>query len=198
MVLIRRPYYCRPSFRAATYETLIGLLACTGLRVGEAIRLDRHDVDYENGVLIVRTSKFGKSRVVAQHPSTISALQAYGCLRDQLHPSLVTSSFFVNMRASRLAYRTVNYTFVGLVKQAKIGPALANGHLRLHDLRHSFAVRTLLQWYRGGGDVQVKLPVLSTYLGHIDPKSTYWYLSAAPELLALASSRLEHALEVRP
>jgi integrase/recombinase XerD len=188
----------RPPFRAATYETLIGLLACTGVRVSEAIRLDRDDVDYENGILIVRTSKFGKSRGVALHPSTISALQTYVRLRDQLHPCLATPSFFVNTRATRLAYRTVNCTFVGLVKQAKIGPSVAIGHLRLHDLRHSFAVQTLLQWYRAGGDVQVKLPLLSTYLGHIDPKSTYWYLSAAPELLAEAGSRLQQALEVQP
>ena len=187
-----------PPFRAATYETLIGLLACTGLRISEAIRLDRDDVNYETGVLIVRTSKFGKSREVALQTSTIAALQTYACLRDQLHPCLATPSFFVNMRSTRLAYRTVNGTFVGLVKQAKIGPPAANGHLRLHDLRHSFAVRTLLAWYRAGVDVQAKLPVLSTYLGHIDPKSTYWYLSAAPELLALAGSRLQDALEVQP
>lgn len=185
-------------FRATTYETLIGMLACTGLRVSEAIRLDRDDVDFENGVLIVRTSKFGKSRGVALHPSTIAALKRYARLRDQVHPCLATPSFFVNMRATRLAYRTVSCTFVGLVKHAKIGPSAANGHLRLHDLRHSFAVRTLLGWYRAGVDVQAQLPVLSTYLGHIDPKSTYWYLSAAPELLALASSRLQDALEVHP
>jgi len=147
----------RPPFRAVTYETLIGLLACTGLRVSEAIRLDRDDVDCENGVLIVRTSKFGKSRGVALHPSATAALQTYARLRDQLHPCLATPSFFVNMRATRLAYRTVNCTFVGLVKQAKIGPPVTNGHLRLHDLRHSFAVRTLLQWYRAGSDVQAKL-----------------------------------------
>jgi integrase len=186
-----------PPFRAATYETLIGLLACTGLRVSEAIRLDRDDVDYENEIIIVRTSKFRKSRGVALHASTSAALRTYARLRDQLHPCLPTPSFFVNTRATRLAYRTVNCTFVGLLRQAQIGPPKANGHLRLHDLRHTFAVQTLLRWYRAGDDVQVKLPVLSTYLGHIDPKSTYWYLSAAPELLAVAGSRLQHALEVQ-
>ena len=187
-----------PPLRAATYETFIGLLACTGLRVSEAIRLDRDDVNYENGILIVRMSKFGKSRGVALHPSTIAAMQTYARLRDQLLPCLPTPSFFVNTRASRLAYRTVNCTFVALVQQAKLWPPSANGHLRLHDLRHAFAVRTLLKWYAAGDDVQAKLPVLSTYLGHIDPKSTYWYLSAAPELLALAGSRLQYALEVQP
>ena len=195
--LMHAAHLLEPPIRAATYETLIGLLACTGLRVSEAIRLDRDDVDYENEVLIVRTSKFGKSRGVLLHASTSAALQTYARLRDLLHPCLPTPSFFVNMRATRLAYRTVNCTFVGLVRQAQIGPPLANAHLRLHDLRHSFAVQTLLQWYRAGDDVQVKLPALSTYLGHIDPKSTYWYLSASPELLALAGSRLQHALEVQ-
>ncbi len=196
--LMQAAHLLEPPLRAATYETLVGLLACTGLRVSEAIRLDRDDVDYEKGVLIVRTSKFGKSRGVALHGSTIAALQTYARLRDQLRPCLPTPSFFVNMRATRLSYRTVNGTYVGLVKLAKIGPPSNNGHLRLHDLRHSFAVRTLLEWYRAGVDLQAKLPVLSTYLGHIDPKSTYWYLSAAPELLALAGSRLQHSLEAQP
>jgi integrase/recombinase XerD len=184
--------------RAATYETLIGLLACTGLRIGEAIRLDRDDFDAPNGLLIVRASKFGKSRGVVLHPSTIAALQAYARVRDQAAPRSPSPSFFVNMRQKRLSYRTINGTFVGLVKQAGIGVHSAHGHLRLHDLRHTFAVRTLLDWYRAGVDVQAKLPVLSTYLGHIDPKSTYWYLSAAPELLALAGMRLQDALEVQP
>jgi len=189
----------RPLMRAATYETLIGLLACTGLRVGEAIRLDRDDLDVQNGLLIVRESKFGKSRGVALHPSTIAALQTYTHLRDQAAPHSPSPSFFVSMRQTRLCYRTINGTFVGLVKQAKIRPLSANGgQVRLHDLRHSFAVRTLLEWYRAGVDVQAKLPVLSTYLGHIDPKSTYWYLSAAPELLALAALHLQHALDVQP
>ena len=187
-----------PPLRAATYETLIGLLACTGLRVSEAIGLDRDDVDYQNGLLIVRASKFGKSRGVALHPSTIAALQTYAGLRDQAAPHSPGPSFFVSMRQTRPSYRTINYTFVGLAKLAGIGPHSANGQVRLHDLRHTFAVRTLLEWYRAGVDVQAKLPVLSTYLGHIDPKSTYWYLSAAPELLALAGLRLQHALEVQP
>ena len=197
--LLQAARLLRPPLRAATYETLIGLLACTGLRVSEAIQLDRDDVDYENGILIVRMSKFRKSRGVALHPSTGAALQTYARQRDQLRrPCPSTPSFFVNVRGTRLSYRTVNSTFVGLLKKARIGPPSANAHLRLHDLRHSFAVRTLLGWYRAGIDVQAKLPVLATYLGHVDPKSTYWYLSAAPELLALAGSRLEYALEVRP
>jgi len=186
----------RPPLRAATYETLIGLLACTGLRIGEAIRLDRDDLDAQNGLLIVRTSKFGKSRGVALHSSTTAALQIYTRLCDRA--ALRSPSLFVSTRQTRLSYRTVNCTFVGLVKQAGVRPCSANGRVRLHDLRHTFVVRTVLEWYRAGVDVQAKLPVLSTYLGHIDPKSTYWYLSAAPELLALTSVRLQHALEVHP
>ncbi|MBV9327135.1 MAG: tyrosine-type recombinase/integrase [Chloroflexi bacterium] len=187
----------QPPLRAATYETLIGVLACTGLRVSEAIRLDCDDVDYENGVLIIRASKFGKSRAVALHPSTIAALQRYQRLRNELERRALTPSLFVNMRHARLAYRTVNHTYVGLVKHAEIRPSSA-GHVRLHDLRHTFVVRTVLDWHHTGVDVQAKLPVLSTYVGHVDPKSTYWYLSAAPELLALAASRVEAALEVQP
>jgi integrase/recombinase XerD len=188
----------RPPLRAATYETLIGLLASTGLRIGEAIRLDRDDLDAQNGLLIVRSSKFDKSRGVALHPSTTAALQTYARLCDQAVTRSPSPSLFVSTRQTRLAYRTVNCTFVGLVQQAGIRPCSANGKVRLHDLRHTFVVRTLLMWYRAGVNVQAKLPVLSTYLGHIDPKSTYWYLSAAPELLALVGVRLQHALEVHP
>jgi integrase len=187
----------RPPLRAATYETLIGVLACTGLRVSEAIRLDCGDVDCENGVLIIRASKFGKSRAVALHSSTMAALQRYQRLRNEVERRTLTPSLFVNTRHARLCYRTVNHTYVGLMNQAEITPPAA-GHARLHDLRHTFVVRTVLEWHRAGVDVQAKLPVLSTYVGHVDPKSTYWYLSAAPELLALAASRVEAALERRP
>jgi integrase/recombinase XerD len=194
--LMRAAGTLAPPLRAATYETLIGLLAVTGMRVSEAIRLDRGDLDYEKGLLVVRVSKFGKSREVALQPSTLGALRAYDRLRDELCCQPLAPSFFVNMLRTRLSYRMVNCTFVGLVSQASIGSPSVVGRLRLHDLRHSFAVRTLLEWYHADLDVQAKLPLLSTYLGHVDPKSTYWYLSSAPELLALAGARLEHALEV--
>lgn len=185
-----------PPLRAATYETLVGLLAVTGMRVSEAIHLDRQDLDWSAGILIIRLTKFKKSREVPLHPSTVSALRAYERRRDEMCYRPLMSSFFVNMRRTRLSYRAVNHTFVGLVKEANIELPSGFDRLRLHDLRHSFAVRTLFEWYRAGLDVQAKLPLLSTYLGHFDPKSTYWYLSASPELLALASERLEHALEV--
>jgi integrase len=181
--------------KAVTYETLVGLLATTGMRMGEAIRLDRADLDWNNGVLTVRSSKFGKSREVPLHPSTLGALRAYQRRCDQLCPRPKAPSFFISTTGTRLDQPTVGATFVMLARQAGLGPRSPRCRPRPHDLRHSFAVRTLLNWYRAGDNVESKLPLLSTYLGHVSPASTYWYLTAAPELLALASKRLEHALE---
>ena len=177
--------------RAATYQTLISLLAVSGLRIGEAIKLDRSDVDWTTGVLLIRESKFGKSRLVPLHPSTMKALAAHAELRDTLQPRPKESSFFVSLTRKRLSYAVVCQTFRQLVDNAGVGTA-ASSPPRLHDLRHTFTVRTLLEWYRSGQDVQAKLPALSTYLGHREPASTYWYLSATPELLVLAADR-QHA-----
>jgi len=174
--------------RAATYQTLIGLLAASGLRIGEAIKLDRSDVDWAQGVLLIRESKFGKSRLVPQHPTSMQALASYAWLRDQLQPDAAEPAFFTSLNRKRLIYAVVQLTFRQLINDAGIG-ASAPWPPRLHDLRHSFAVRTLLAWYRAGEDVQAKIPSLSTYLGHREPASTYWYLSAAPDLLALAAAR---------
>jgi len=178
--------------RAATYDTLIGLLAVSGLRIGEAIKLDSNDVDWIQGVLLIRESKFGKSRLVPLHPSSMQALSDYAVLRDQLQPPPKEPSFFVSLKRKRLLYAVVQQTFRRLVDAAGIG-ADAPSPPRLHDLRHTFAVRTLLGWYRAGEDVQAKMPALSTYLGHREPACTYWYLSAAPELLALAAARQDSA-----
>lgn len=178
--------------RAATYATLIGLLAASGMRIGEAIKLDRGDVDWAQGVLLIRESKFGKSRLVPLHPSSIQAMQGYAGLRDQLQSRPEGPSFFVSLARKRLVYAVVSQTFRHLVDDAGVG-AGAPRPPRLHDLRHSFAVATLLGWYRAGEDVQAKIPSLSTYLGHREPASTYWYLSAAPELLALAAARQDAA-----
>jgi integrase len=176
--------------RAATYETLFGLLAATGMRVGEAIRLDASDVDWERGVLLVRESKFGKSRNVPVTASTLDALNRYAQLRPQLRSRPDNPSFFVSLTGRRLIYTTVQDVFRHLRTDAGIG-ASSTTPARIHDLRHSFAVATLLDWYRSGEDVAARVPWLSTYLGHRDPQSTYWYLSAAPELLAAAAERLE-------
>jgi len=178
--------------RAATYETLIGLLAASGLRIGEAIKLDRTDIDWAQGVLLIRESKFGKSRLVPLHPTSMQALEGYARLRDQLQPQPAEPAFFVSLKRKRLLYAVVQETFRQLIDSAGIG-AGAPSPPRLHDLRHTFAVRTLLGWYRAEEDAQPKIPSLSTYLGHREPASTYWYLSAAPELLALAAARQDTA-----
>ena len=184
--------------RAATYTTFFGLLAVTGLRIGEAIRLDRQDVDWAHRLLLIRDSKFGKSREVPVHDTTIEALRAYARLRDRVGPRPKSPSFFLSSMGTRLIYMTALRTFWELLDRAGIEGRSARSRPRPHDLRHTFAVRTLLDWYRAGVDVQARLPVLSTYLGHLDPTSTYWYLSAAPELLALAAQRLEAAQGERP
>ena len=174
--------------RAATYETLIGLLAASGLRIGEAIKLDRDDVDWTNGVLLIRESKFNKTRLVPLHSSVMRVLAEHAELRDTLQPRPKEPSFFVSLTRKRLCYAAVSQTFRQLINNTGIGTGAPSAP-RLHDLRHTFAVRTLLSWYRSDEDVQAKIPSLSTYLGHREPSSTYWYLSAAPELLALAAAR---------
>jgi integrase/recombinase XerD len=184
--------------RAATYQTLIGLLAVTGMRVGEAIRLDRPDADLDAGVLTICQSKFGKSRLVPLHPTTVDALRGYLRLRDQLHPRPGTPAVLISPAGTRLTYCNVHSTFQRLARQAGLQPRSASCRPRIHDLRHSFAVASLLDAYAAGQDGQARLTLLATYLGHVDPASTYWYLSAAPELLALAGQRLEHHMRERP
>jgi integrase/recombinase XerD len=176
--------------RAATYEILIGLLAATGLRVGEALRLDRRDVDFCDGVLAVRESKFGKSRQVPLQTSTLQALQGYAGQREELCPRPSSESFFVSLRGTRVIYESVQPTFRMLCERTGVGEG-APRRPRIHDLRHTFAVRALLGWYREGLDVGARLPWLSTYLGHREPRYTYHYLSAAPELLGHAARLLE-------
>jgi integrase len=176
--------------RAATYQTLIGLLCVTGMRIGEAISLDRSDLDLRLGLLVVRSGKFGKSRQLPLHGTTVAALRGYLELCDRLEPHPSTGALFISTVGTRLVYRNVSRTFRQLTQRAGLMPRSAS-RPRLHDLRHSFAVNTIIDGYRTGVDVQARLALLSTYLGHVDPANTYWYLSAAPELLALASERLD-------
>lgn len=178
---------------AATYRTLIGLLAVTGMRVSEAINLDRDDVNLDEAVVVVRQSKFGKSRELALHPSTVTALRDYATLRDHTKPSTRTQAWFISSSGARLNYKNVHKRFHQLTQEAKLVARSVTCRPRVHDLRHSFAVTTLLGWYRSGLDVQNRLPLLSTYLGHVDPGSTYWYLTATPELMQVVAQRLEHA-----
>ncbi|MGH2803087.1 MAG: tyrosine-type recombinase/integrase [Thermoleophilaceae bacterium] len=183
----------RPPLRAATFQTLIGLLACTGLRIGEAIRLDREDFDPATQLLTIRDSKFGKSREMLLHDSTVRSLIDYGETRDRLCAHPPRRSFFITTRGTRLSHPTIYVPFRALLDQAGVKHQSPSRRVRIHDLRHSFAVKTLLSWYRDGGDVASRMPLLSTYMGHVDPAATYWYLSAAPELLHLAAERLEQA-----
>ena len=180
------------SYRQATYRTLIGLLAVTGMRIGEAIALDQNDLDTGRGALTIRVGKFGKSRVLPLHPSTLAALGEYLCRGDR--PPVQTNALLVSVTGKRLRYSCVHRTFKKLVRRAGIAPRSAVCRPRLHDLRHGFAVNTILDGYRDNGDPGAKLALLSTYLGHTDPAHTYWYLSAAPELLQLAGDRLERHL----
>jgi integrase len=182
--------------RAATYETLIGLLAVTGMRIGEAIRLDRDHVDLDEGIVTIWNSKFRKSRAIPVHPDTVDALRRYARRRDRCCPHPRAPSFFLSTTGTRLHSSGIHDVFARLVQTAGVGHDSPR-RPRPHDLRHTFATRTLLGWYRAGVNVDAHMPLLSTYLGHSDPENTYWYLSAVPELLFLASQRLERVEEAR-
>jgi integrase len=183
--------------RAWTYHVLLGLLAVTGIRISEALGLTLEDVDVQAGVLTVRGTKFGKSRLVPLHASTQQVLAAYTLRRGDCLAGRHAVSFFVSRRGTRLDGATVRRTFYTLSRQIGLrGPSAHHGP-RLHDFRHRFAVQTLVQWYRAGEEVGPRLPILSTYLGHVQVSDTYWYLTACPELMGLAVQRLEQRWEVR-
>lgn len=177
--------------RVATYQTLVGLLAVTGMRVGEAIGLDTKDLDPSHGVLLIREAKFNKTRELPLHPTSVSALRGYLACRDRHYPPARSPALFISPVGTRLLYCNVHWTFQRLVRHAGLAPPAGSCRPRIHDLRHSFAVRTLLDAYQQGQDPQQRLTLLSTYLGHVNPAATYWYLSAAPELLSLAVERLD-------
>jgi integrase len=177
---------------------LIGLLAVTGIRVGEAIALDRGDVDLAAGRLVVRYGKFGKTRELDLHPTTVDALRRYQRVRDRLAPVTGTSALLVSTAGTRLIYCNVHHAFHRLVGLAGLAPRSGSCRPRIHDLRHSFAVAAMLDAYAAGEDGQTRLTLLSTWLGHVHPASTYWYLSASPELMALAGQRLESHLAAQP
>jgi integrase/recombinase XerD len=178
-----------PEMKAATFQTLIGLLAVTGMRAGEAVRADLTDLDLDAGTLTVRGTKFGKTRLLPLHASVVAELRGYLRLRSTTALP-ATTALLVSVAGTRLTYDNTHRVFKKLTVLAGITPRSAACRPRMHDLRHSFAVNTLLDAYRRGGDVGGWLPLLSTYLGHTEPANTYWYLHAAPELLALAADRL--------
>jgi integrase len=184
--------------RPWTYYCLLGLLSVTGLRVGEAIRLKAEDAALPDGVLTIRGTKFGKSRLVPIHPSTQAVLEQYRVRRERFLAGHVASTFFITGRGNHLDIGDIHRTFYRLSRQIGLRGEAASHGPRLHDFRHRFAVQTLLRWYRSGEDVERRLPVLSTYLGHVHVADTYWYLSVCPELMGLAVARLEQRWEEQP
>lgn len=180
--------------RGLTYATLFGLLAATGLRIGEALALDVADVDLGDGVLAVRRAKFGKSRFVPLHDSARCALAHYAEIRDRVLRRRSDAAFFVSEHGPRVGLELARWTFAKVSRTIGIRAPAPRGCKgrgpRLHDLRHRLAVRRLIEWYRAGLDVERELPKLATYLGHVHVRHTYWYIEAVPELLQLATQRL--------
>lgn len=179
-----------------TYHGLLGLLVVSGLRISEAMGLKLEDVDLSEGVLTVRGAKLGKSRLVPLHVSTRQALADYKLRRANFLAGRPAPYFFISKRGHRLDGGNVRRTFYQLSRQIGLRSPDSRSGPRLHDFRHRFAVETLLRWYRAGDDVERRLPVLSTYLGHVHVSDTYWYLTACPELMGLAVERLEQRWEV--
>ena len=177
--------------RPHTYTTLFGLLACAGLRISEALALSRRDVDLDAGIISIAAGKFHRSRLVPVHPTTVQALRAYSDHRDRYHRNPRSATFFVSEFGTSLKYPKVLATFADL--RRRLGWTAGRGARppRIHDLRHTLVVRRILSWYQEGVDIDRKIASLSTYLGHVKVTSTYWYLTAVPELLAVCAARFE-------
>ncbi len=185
--------------RPWTYHGLFGLLSVSGMRLGEVRNLELHDVDLKSAVLTVRGAKFGKSRLVPLQASTCNVLADYIARRERFWAARPNSPYlFVSNRGNRLDVGQIHRTFYALSRQIGLRGLSASHGPRLHDMRHRFAVKTLLHWYRTGEDTERRLPILSAYLGHVHVADTYWYLSAWPELMREAMRRLERRWEVRP
>jgi integrase/recombinase XerD len=185
-----------PPLRAARHQTLIGLLAVTGMRPGEALALDRQDVDLRRGLVHVRAGKQKRQREVPLHQTTVRALRNYARLRDARFPEPTTPAFFIGARGRRMPREELNRTFIKLIREVGLDGRGARARPRPHDLRHALAVHTILDWLDAGEDIDRRMPLLSTFLGHVDPASSYWYLQAVPELLERISRRLEQPPEV--
>ena len=181
----------RPPLRAATHRALFGLMAASGMRIGEILGLTRDDVDLAGGVITIRVAKFDRSRLVPLHPTTTEALSRYAAERDQLCFRPRSPAFFLSSVGTSLHRSGVEKTLRKITLD--LGLRTETVRPRAHDLRHSFAVETLIRWHRAGLSVDEHIGALSTYLGHVSPADTYWYLSASPELMALAAERLERA-----
>lgn len=183
----------KEKFANDTLHCLFGLLSVSGLRIGETLGLTLDDVDLDEGILTIRATKFGKSRLVPLHETTVKVLVDYRERRERFLAGRHVPHWFVGANGGRLGYDSVRRVFRRLTARLPSQPGRPRP--RLHDLRHRFAVMTLLNWYREGHDVQQRLPTLSAFLGHVEVSDTYWYLSACPELLDAANERLEHHWE---
>jgi integrase len=179
---------------AATMQTLISLLAASGLRVGEALALNRNDIDPHTAAVTV-TGKNDQTRLVPLHPTTAQMLAGYAMRRDRLCSTRVSPGFFLTTTGRRVQHRSVHQIFTRLLPAADIHTPPGHRRPRIHDLRHTFAVNVLIDWYAAGVDLSARLPVLSAFLGHNSPEATYWYLQATPQLLALAAQRLDAAAQ---
>jgi integrase len=177
---------------AVTYPALFGLIAATGMRLSEATGLDDADVDLSEAMITIRDSKFGRSRRIPVGATTVTAIRDYQGRRRALPPAPKVPALFTSAWGTRLIGHHAEREFRRITSMTGTGAKAVNSP-RVHDMRHTFAVRTLAGWYRDGGDVAARMPLLSAYLGHVSPVSTYWYLSAVPELLTLAARRLETA-----
>jgi len=183
--------------RAASHANIIGLLAATGMRVSEALDLNRDDVDCKRQLLTIHNGKFGKSRHVPLHPTTVEALRRYARRRDRLRPHRRSPAFFLSSTGNRVLLQNFGHVFIRLIEHTGVGRGCPR-RPRIHDLRHSFAMKIVRDWYRAGVDVERRLLWLSTYLGHVSPESTYWYLTATSDLLMAACVRAERAWKQRP
>jgi integrase len=183
------------SLQPWTYYCLLGLLAVTGLRISEALNLRSTDVDWTEGILTIRGAKFGKSRLIPLHASCLHVLSDYSARRDRLFADRKAPFFFCSRYGGRLDEGQVRRVFYMISRQIGIRGASASRGPRLHDFRHRFAVQTLLRWHRTGEDVQRRLPILSTYLGHGHVTDTYWYVTGTPELMAAVGHRLDQRWE---
>ena len=195
--LMRAASQLSPPLMATSYASIIGLLAVTGMRVSEALDLNRDDVDCKRQLLTVHSSKFGKSRHVPLHSTTAEVLCRYARKRDKLRPHRRSSAFFLSSTGNRVLLQNFGHVFIRLIEHAGVGRGCSR-RPRIHDLRHTFAMKLVHGWYRAGLDVEPRLPWLSTYLGHVSPVSTYWYLTATPDLLAAACVRAGRAWKRRP
>jgi integrase/recombinase XerD len=186
--LLEEARQLRNPMRAASYEALFGLLAVSGMRIGEALTLERDDVDLQAGVITIRKAKGDRERMVPLHPTSTDALQRYARERDRLCPPPPARAFFLSSAGTPVLAVGLRATFREI--STRIGIRSEQVHPRIHDLRHRFAVQTLIDWHRSEVNIDEQLPTLSTYLGHVSPADTYWYFSASPELMALAADRV--------